>query len=218
MSSKSVLICVAAAAGVAGFLAGRASKAERVVTQLVPASRESRVLTDPPPEVVLAESPSSRIAVIQPVAAPGAEPKEPTIEEALASLDRALRNQPIGDGTDAEFERKYRNVNLATARAAMLRLSERVTTESKAIVEQRMASGEFEERRADDGLGLVERSLGRGGTMYSTQALGADGVMTTRVTSFEFKDYPSLEAANLELQYLQGMMHVPTPPPTRSPR
>ena len=55
-------------------------------------------------------------------------------------------------------------------------------------------------------------------TVSFSQAIGADGVLVSRVTSFDTKDYPSLHATQLELQYLQGMMRVPIKPGTRNPR
>lgn len=56
--------------------------------------------------------------MVEPAPVPVIEPKVPSLENALASLDRALRNQPIGGGSDAEFERKYRGVSLAAARGS----------------------------------------------------------------------------------------------------
>ncbi|MDZ4772659.1 MAG: hypothetical protein SGI72_05935 [Planctomycetota bacterium] len=142
------------------------------------------------------------------------EPKELTVEEALASLDRAMRNRPIGEGSDAEFELEYRGVSLQAARAAMLLLNERTEKERASIIEQRMSQGQFKERRADDGQGL-ETVSGRGAgasTMSVTQEIGADGALVSRITSFHSQDYPSLHAAQLELEYLKGIMRVPREP------
>lgn len=222
MSSKLFVTCVAAALTFLGlgFVGGRASKPEKVVTRLVPASRDSRAITDlPASEVVLAESGASRIAISEPVAPAILEPHEPTLEEALAALDRALRKRPIGDGSNAEFENKYRGVSLAAAREAMLLLNERFVKEQAAIIAQRMADGQVYERRADDGRGLEEHTFGRGGgTLSLAQEMGADGVMITRGTSFHLDEYPALHAVHLERDYLENMMRVPMPRGARSQR
>ncbi len=223
MSSKLFVTCVAVTVVslAVGFFFGRASNPNQVVTRLVPASRDSRVLTDSRArEVVLTESGSSRVALSGPVPPTVAEPKEPSVEEAIASFDRALRNRPIGDGSDAEFERKYRGVSLAAAREAMLLLAAQAEEEQAAVIKLRMAQGQFEERRPHDGQDPPHvRGTGPGpSTLSMTQAIDADGVVVSRVTTFDSQDYPSLYATQREVLYLQGMMRVPFKPVVRTPK
>jgi hypothetical protein len=51
-----------------------------------------------------------------------------------------------------------------------------------------------------------------------TQAIDADGVVVSRVTTFDSQDYPSLYATQREVLYLQGMMRVPFKPVVRTPK
>ncbi|MBL8857424.1 MAG: hypothetical protein JNL28_02820 [Planctomycetes bacterium] len=149
--------------------------------------------------------------------------REPTMEEALEALNRAILNRPIYEDDDSQFEEKYRGATVEAAAEALKLVSEEYRRQSEALVKDRMASGLYTETFRRDGEPAPRmRGSGKGlSTFGGDQKIMPDGMIRERITEIKADEYPEFNSLRMEQWYLirktKGKrLNLPTPVGTGS--
>ncbi len=167
---------------------GSASASPTRITNLTASSREAIHPQDTPAPVIETQ----RVFT------------EPTMEDALAALDRAIQASPIYEDSDALFEEKYRGVSLESATQAAELLNERVQREKERIIEERMRLGLYDERTKDSGEAPPKMTgKGKGLTTFGIrEAVMPDGSVRVRTTEVPAQEYAEFNSAQMEWWFL----------------
>lgn len=207
--TKRVLLTVLVALGAfgAGWFARSSLESARPGPVLLPDPPNSRPDVAP---TQLADAPSLRQAVVPPaVHQPEAShpTAEPTREEALALLERAVRAHPSTNDDAAQFEERYRGISLDAGGEVIRSLSERARVLRGSLMADQLTNGPFQERVLGDGQAAPNTS----GTVALSmkQSFGPDGSIRERWTTLDSQDHPELLALERELEYLQAKVRVP---------
>lgn len=187
------------------------SDAPRIVPLQDPVSA---VTFEPKAETRLTEAPSLRQPVLTPQAPVTEVPREteePTREEALALLERALRAHPGTSDDTAQFEERYRGISLDAGGEAIRALSERARVLRDVLLADQMANGPFQERRHGDGQPgpHVTGSGASSVSLFLSQSIQADGSLMDRWTTLDSQSHPELLALERELEFLQDKVRIP---------
>jgi len=140
-------------------------------------------------------------------------PTEPTMEEALAALDRAIRSRPIQDDFDRGFEAKYANASVDALKEARELVRSQVQAAEAAITKERIAMGLYETDVVAPGDGTprpIARKARRGTTVLSgSSEPSGDGSIVGKTVEIHPEDYPEYDAVLREYTWLRRKLDQP---------
>jgi len=147
---------------------------------------------------------------------PGASqvfPDEPSMEEALAALDRAIRLRPIYDEFDEGFAAKYAGASAEALLQARELVRSRMNVAQNSIAKDRLAMGLFETAVVADG-DPPTAFKGRKGRTGPTIISGfneppAGGSYITRTVEIDPAEYPEFNAVVMEYRWLKRKLRPP---------
>jgi hypothetical protein len=133
----------------------------------------------------------------------------PTPVDASAALESALRVLPPYDGTDAGIRAKYARLDAAQLNVAYHQLSAILREETRAIMAERAARGEFEELVSEPGTPIQLPLQTTDSTPvvlgYSSEQVG-DAILS-RLFEFRPGDRPDHDLRTLEVGWVHQRLH-----------
>ena len=129
---------------------------------------------------------------------------EPTMEEAIVTLERAIKQRPIFEDDDLAFARKYQGASVAVLNQALTLLQARVDSEQDAIIQDRMTSGKYIESSTQPPI----RGKGKGLSAFGVRTeVGPNGDLVYKMTEITAEEYPEFNASRMEMWWLVRTLH-----------